>query len=179
MNERVLAVLVLSLSSLGCNPQLILRGSSNDFLKHKATIVSLNLQPAQIQPVLDELFFQRGFRPASTQTGDKGSVVVVYKGSRPIPPDAANVGINIGSWYAARVGPSESPGITDVEIIGKPMVGVVELCSDHDKRLNDIKYTCNDTKVPPDWAGKHLVTGRDETEVVSWVLTGLYERLKR
>lgn len=176
MNRLLFAVLAMSLT--GCTSMLVLRGSSNDFLKRKATTLDLNSPVATVQPVLDELFFQRGFRPSGQPVaGDKGSKIIVYKGMRAVPPEAASYGIQLGSWYAARIADIGN-GTTEITLMGKPMVGTIEICSDHDNLLQDIQYTCIDTKVPPDWAGKNLVSGRDETEVVSWVLSGLYERLK-
>jgi hypothetical protein len=94
-----------------------------------------------------------------------------------VPPEAAAYGIQLGSWFASRI--TNGANTTDVQLMGKPMVGQMEICSDHDNAYTDIKYACNDTRVPNDWAGKNLVTGRDETEVVEWVMTGLFERLKR
>jgi hypothetical protein len=146
-------------------------------LKEPATRVSLNAPIAEVQPVLDELFGQRGFRSTGIQKAENGSQVIIYKGPRPVPPEAAAYGIQLGSWFAARI--TNGPNSTDVQLMGKPMVGQIEVCSDHDDVYKDIKYACTDTRVPNDWAGKNLVTGRDETEVVGWVMTGLYERLKR
>ncbi len=99
-----------------------------------------------------------------------------YKGPRAVPPEAAAYGIQLGSWYAVRIAPNGPT--TVVTVMGKPMIGLLELCNDADDSLKDVQYACSDTKVPTNWAGQNLVTGRDETEVVSWVLTGLFERLK-
>jgi len=172
----MLRLLVPALALCGCSNLVVIRGSSNDYLKKRATTVVVNQPAAEVQPVLDELFMARGFRQAGTLPGENQSQVVYYKGSRAVPPNAAPYGIQLGSWYAARLAPN-AQGATEVTVMGKPMVGQVELCSDHDNLLADIRYTCIDTKVPPDWVGMNLVSGRDETEVVSWVLAGLYERM--
>lgn len=176
---RLLAVAAVAVPMFACSNLVVIRGSTNDFLKRKATSVTLNTPLQQVQPVLDELMLQRGFRPTSNSAGEKGAQLIIYRGSRPVPPDIQAYGIQLGSWFAARIAVDPaSPNATEVTLMGKPMVGTLELCSDHDKLLSDIQYTCQDTKVPPDWAAKNLVSGRDETEVVSWVLTGLYERLR-
>jgi hypothetical protein len=173
---RFLPLLVLLTS---CGPKmLILRGSSNDFLKRKATAVAFLQPPEVIQGALDGLMFQIGMKPTSTQAGEKGSKVVIYKGPRAVPPELAAYGITLGSWYAARFGPPQEGGTgTEVVLMGKPMVGMIELCSEHDKLLQDIQYQCIDTQVPIDWIGKNHVSGRDETSMVTWALTQLYEKL--
>ena len=170
-----LTVVLVVLS--GCTSTLTLRASSSDFLKLKATTLSLTAPPAEVTAMLNTLFFERGFRPSGTSAGDNGTKVYFYKGSRPVPPQVANSGIQVGSWFAAKVATVD--GFTNVFLLGKPLVGSSELCSESDELLREVKYTCSDSKVPAAWAGVNLVSGRDETEVVSWVLTGLYERLKR
>ncbi len=169
-------LLPLAVVLFGCSNLVVIRGSSNDYLKKRATTVVVNAPPATVQPVVDELFFSRGFRPTSTLTGENQSQVIIYKGSRPVPPNAAPYGLQLGSWYAARLA-SNKQGATEVTLMGKPMVGQIELCSDYDNLLADVQYACTDTKVPPDWVGMNLVSARDETEVVDWVLAGIYERL--
>jgi hypothetical protein len=171
---RLLSVLAL-LS--GCTSLITLRADTNDYLKDPATRVSLNAPITEVQPVLDELFFQRGFRSSGIQRADNGSQVIIYKGPRQVPPEAAAYGVQLGSWFAARI--TNTPTTTDVQVMGKPMVGSIEICSDHDDAYRDVRYVCTDTRVPTDWVGKNLVSGRDESEVVEWVVTGLYERLKR
>jgi hypothetical protein len=164
-------------TAAGCSSLIVVRGSSNDFLKRKATSVQLNAPQQVVQERLDQQMDRRGFKPSMTQAGEKGTTVVIYKGSRHVPREAAAYGVQLGSWFAARLG-ADPQGVVEVTMMGKPMIGNVELCSDHDHLLEDIKYTCTDTKVPPDWAGKNLVSGRDETEVVTDVLNNLYEHLK-
>lgn len=167
--------LVLAVLS-GCTSTLTLRGSSSDFLKRKATTLALDNPAPQITATLNQLFHERGFRPAGITPGENGTQVYFYKGPRPMPPDMVAAGIQLGSWFAAKV--VTVAGTTSVTVLGKPIVGTFELCSKHDELLKEIKYTCNDTQVPTTWAGVNMVTGRDETEVVSWVMNGLYERLK-
>lgn len=168
-----LALVLLALS--GCASSITLRASTNDFLKRKATAVSLNAPAPQVKQALEGLFYERGFSAAGNLPGENGSQVFFFKGPR-ASSEAASYGIVLGSWFAARVATVGTT--TEVTLMGKPMVGTFELCSDHDELLKDLKYTCNDTKVPSAWAAKNLVSGRDETEVVSWVLSGLFERLK-
>jgi hypothetical protein len=166
----------LAVGSLSCASMVTIRGSSNDYLKQKGTMVPLTVSSAQVHPVLDQLFFERGFAPAGSQVGDNSSEIVFYKGARSVPPEAAQYGIQLGSWFAARLQPQGTG--TLVTLLGKPMVGTIEICSDADDSLKDIKYACTDTRVPSSWAGQNYVTGRDEEEIVSWILNGLYERLK-
>jgi hypothetical protein len=166
----------LSLLAVACASTLTLRASTSDFLKKKAITVSVNKPVQAVKPLLDDLFAQRGYRLSAEQAGANGSNIYFYKGARAVPPAQAAWGLQLGSWFAARV--ATVGAATEVTLLGKPMVGALELCSEHDHLLEDIKYTCSDTKVPADWPGVNLVSGRDETEVVSWVLTGLYERLK-
>ncbi|MBL8953003.1 MAG: hypothetical protein JNK82_19655 [Myxococcaceae bacterium] len=173
----MLRLLCVAVVLSGCSNLIVVRGSSNDFLKRKATSVVLNAPQKVVQERLDEMFERKGFRPYSSTPGENGSQVLIYRGSRRVPREAQAYGIELGSWFAARVATVEG-NQTEVTLMGKPMVGAVEICSEHDNLLNDIKYVCSDTKVPPDWAGKNLVSGRDETEVVSGVLSDLYERLK-
>jgi hypothetical protein len=161
----------------GCASSITLRASTNDFLKRKATTLSLEVPPAQVAATLDRLFYERGFASAgSSQPGENGAQVFIYKGPRRVPPELA-YSVQLGSWFAARVHPVGTS--TEITLMGKPMISGAELCSEHDELLKDIKYTCVDTKVPTNWPGVNLVSGRDETEVVSWVLTGVYEKLKR
>ena len=176
---RLLAVAVAVVVMTGCANLIVVRGSSSDFLKRKATTIQLNAPLPVVQQRLDEIMNRRGFRPSMTQAGAKGSSVIIYRGARHVPREAQNHGIQLGSWFAARIAPGENAVGTEVWMLGKPMIGNLELCSEHDNLLEDIKYTCQDTKVPPDWPGKNLVTGRDETEVVSDVLNNLYEHLKQ
>ena len=173
--KRTLA-LAIAAGSLGCTSMVTLRGSSNDYLRKKGTMVTLTVSQAQVHPVLDQLFYERGFAQAGTQPGDNNSEIIIYKGARSVPPEAAAYGVQLGSWFAARL-QAQGTG-TLVTLLGKPMIGAIELCSDADDLLKDIKYACSDTRVPSTWMGQNLVTGRDEEEIVSWVLNGLYERLK-
>ena len=176
---RLLALAVAVVVSTGCSNLIVVRGSSNDFLKRKATTVQLNAPVDVVRQRLDEMMDRRGFKAQTpVQPGNNGTTVVIYRGSRRVPRETASYGIQLGSWFAARLGVGENATGTELMLFGKPMIGTIELCSDHDNLLEDIKYTCVDTKVPPDWAGKNLVTGRDETEVVTDVLNKLYERLK-
>lgn len=175
---RPLVVAVAVVVTSGCSNLVVVRGSSNDFLKRKATTVQLNAPPNVVQERLDQQMDRRGFRPAASHAGANGATVLIYKGSRRVSREARDYGIQLGSWFAARISPDQAGTGSELWLMGKPMVGNLELCSEHDNLLEDIKYTCQDTKVPPDWAGMNLVTGRDETEVVSGVLSDLYERLK-
>jgi hypothetical protein len=169
-------MLIFTAVVLSCTSMLTLRGSSSDYLKKKGTMVSVNVSSAQVHPVLDQLMYERGFAPAGSQLGANNAEIIFYKGARAVPPEAAQYGVMLGSWFAARL---EQQGTgTTVTLLGKPMVGTIEICSDHDELLKDVKYACTDTRVPTNWMGQNYVTGRDEGEVVSWVLNGLYERLK-
>jgi hypothetical protein len=167
---------VLAVTSSGCASMITLRGSSSDFLQPKATSLPLSAPMQAVQPVIDQLFVERGFVQSGVQPGQNASQVYFYKGARAVPPEAAAYGIQLGSWFAVRIAPNGPQ--TVITVIGKPMIGQLELCSDADSQLSDVQYACSDTKVPTNWAGQNLVTGRDETEVVTWVLTGIYERLK-
>ena len=40
------------------------------------------------------------------------------------------LGFLLSTWFAARI--NNTPNSTDVQIMGKPMIGMVEVCSDHD-----------------------------------------------
>src|SRR5262245_47284854 len=105
MVRRLLAVAVLSLCA--CSNLVVVRGSSNDYLKRRATTVIITQPAAEVMPVLDELMLSRGFRPSGSQPGAKQSQIVIYRGSRPVPPNIAPYGIQLGSWFAARIGPNE------------------------------------------------------------------------
>ena len=173
-----LALGVSTVALMGCSNLVVVRASSNDYLKKRATSVSLTAATATVIPMLDQLFQLRGFaRLPATRTGENGSQLFIYKGARALPPELAAYNLQLGSWYIARV--TQVANTTEVTIAGKPMIGQQEICNDWDKLLADIQYTCADTKVAPDWPGMALVSGRDESEVVSWVLKELYERLKR
>lgn len=174
MKSLLLAVSLVALSS--CASMQVIRGSSSDFLKRKATTLSLNATPTAVTPLLDQLFMQRGFSAIGGQSAEKGGTVYLYRGPRALPPEVAAQGIALGSWFAARVTPVGQG--TEVVLLGKPMIGQLEVCSDADELLKDIGYRCVDSKVPAEWPATNYVSGRDETEVVSWVLSALYERLK-
>src|SRR5207245_2634220 len=83
----------------GCTQLVIIRADTNDFLKDPATRVSLNAPITDVQPVLDQLFYERGFRSTGIQKAANGTQVIIYKGPRPVPPEAAAYGIQLGSWF--------------------------------------------------------------------------------
>src|SRR5262245_41919581 len=98
---RLLFALVVS-SLCACSNLVVIRGSSNDYLKKRAATVLVSQPVTEVQPVLDELMLARGFRAAGTQAGDKQSQIITYRGTRPVPPGVAPYGIQLGSWFAAR-----------------------------------------------------------------------------
>src|SRR5687767_6839761 len=116
----MIRLLLLSLLVAGCASTLTLRASSSDFLKKKAITVSVNQPPQVVQPLLDDLFNQRGYRPTGTQTGANGSTVIIYKGARAVPPAQAAWGLQLGSWFAARVATVKNT--TEITLLGKPTV---------------------------------------------------------
>lgn len=171
---RTFAVLA-TLCVTGCASSITLRASTNDFLKPAATEVTVSPPPQQVIPMVERLFLERGFTSAGPALqGENNTAVYLFKGLR--APSAGTVGMDLGSWFAVRI-TGQGSG-TLVSVLGKPMVSGLEVCSDADELLRDVKYTCVDTRVPDGWSGRGLVSGRDETEVVSWVLTALYERLR-
>lgn len=168
------AVLACLLALSGCAARVTLRASTDDFLKPAATSVLVKGDPAQAAAFVEQLFAQRGFPIASRTAGGSGATFLTFRGLR--PPRGELAALGLGSYFVARLAPVP-PSFVTITVLGKPMVGNLELCSDADGLLSELGYRCSDTQMPADWAGKSLVSGRDEAEVVSWVVTGLYERL--
>jgi hypothetical protein len=168
----VAAVLCVS----GCASTVTIRSSSNDFLQQKGTMVQLNVPVGAVEAELDRTFSELGFSRSDALPGANNSEVVIYKGPRYVPREAADFGVQLGSWFAARL--VNQGAQTTLILYGKPMIGTVEVCDDGDSDLKDIKYVCSDTKVPSNWMGLNLVTGRDEETVVSNTLAKIYERFK-
>jgi hypothetical protein len=169
-------MLGVAVSLLGCASTITVRASSSDYLQKKGTSVTVDAPQQAAEAELDRLFSERGFgRSGEPKTSPNGQVIF-YSGPRQVPRDVQDYGIQLGSWFAVRVFPQNAQ--TVVSIIGKPSIGGLELCSDNDRDLSDVSYTCSDTQVPKNWMGLNLITGRDEETVVSYVLDKLYERLK-
>ena len=172
-----LFVVLICLVGSSCASTMIVRGSSSDFLQKKGTSVTVNAPPNAVNAELDRLFMERGFMRVGDGTpATTGGEVLFYKGPRHVSTVDQDYGIQLGSWFAARVLPQGNQ--TTLSILGKPMIGQVELCSDNDSDLTDIKYVCTDTQVPKNYMALNMITGRDEETVVSDVLDRLYERLK-
>jgi hypothetical protein len=81
----------------------------------------------------------------------------------------------IGSWIAVRVSPA--PGGARVTAFAKPSLHGVEVCSDDDASLADIRYWCSDTKVGEDYGHRELVDGRIEAELVTRLIDALKDAL--
>lgn len=161
---------------VGCASTVTLRASTSDFLKPQAMSALVTSPPSQVGPVVEQLFAQRGY-PLVGREVLKGEVHFLYfRGPR--LPGSDGAAMNLGSYYAVRLS-IVPPNLTSATVLGKPTVGGVELCSDADGMMSESGYRCDDTRVPSDWAGKSRVTGRDEAEVVAWVVTGLYERFRK
>jgi hypothetical protein len=158
----------------GCASMVTLRASTNDYLKPAASSVLVKGDPAQAASLVEQLFAQRGYPLGSREGSASGATFLFFRGARPPNGDLSAIGL--GSFFAVRLA-AVPPNLTSVSVLGKPMVGTSELCSDADGMLSETRYSCRDVQQPAEWNGKTLVTGRDEAEVVSWVVTGVYERL--
>jgi len=108
--------------------------------------------------------------------------VLYFKGSRALVVSQNNTadslyaaGGQLGSWFAVRV--TEEGYHSTLQFYGKPTLAGQEVCADADDQLRDAQYQCTDTRVREDWPGVQLVEGREETQVISGLITTLTERM--
>ena len=81
----------------------------------------------------------------------------------------------VGSWFAVRI--TDDGVKSTLMLYGKPTVNGTEICGEGDDQLRDARYSCIDVRVREDWPTTQLVEGREETEVISAVISTLTERL--
>jgi hypothetical protein len=172
---------VLGLALLGCIAHTTLRGSSSTFLTPAGAQVTVNRQSSAMVPALQQLFAERGFQFVSQAQPRPDTQVLFFKGSRALVTSQNNTsdslyaaGGQIGSWFAVRV--VEVGYKSTVSFYGKPTLGDQEVCSDGDDQLRDVQYRCTNTQVRSDWPGFALVEGREETQVISGLVTTLAQR---
>lgn len=164
--------LALGFSVAGCvstNP--VVRVSTAELKSDDAMEVTLAEPTAQVIETLKKLMDQRGLKVkavAPTQTPD--TAYYVFTGPRRVLSSGDTVA-SVGSWIAVRVEPHDQG--TRLSFLGKPTIGGQELCSDADARLADAQYWCQDTRVDPKSTFARELTGREEVELITGLITEL------
>ena len=180
---RTLGMLAVVAAVAGsCVAMKTLRGSTATYLTKAGSQVTVERPAGMVAGVLQQIFAERGYMLSGRYQVAPNNVVLYFRGGRVAPPydpsddPAKSVAIGqIGSWFAARI--TDDGTRSTVALYGKPTVNGVEVCGDADDQLKDARYACVDVKVKEDWPGSRLVDGREETEIVSAVISTLSERL--
>lgn len=178
---RTLGVLAMVLG--GCVPMRTLRGSTRTYLTQAGAQVALNRPGETVAVAVQQIFAERGFPMVNRIQVTPTNLVLFFRGGRFAPgygpsssdPMWAVAASQVGSWFAVRI---IDDGLKSTTMLyGKPTVNGTELCGEGDDLLRDVKYSCVEVRVREDWPAAQLVEGREETEVVSAVISMLTERL--
>jgi hypothetical protein len=177
-------LLTLCLALAGCVEYLPARASSLGKDSPATASVKIEHSRADVSPVLDVLFKERGFQLVNKIDASPAVSYYIFKGPRQSITDVrGNSDIvvaetyNIGSWFAARLAENRTGTITEVFLLGKPTVNGTEVCSDADALLKEVQYWCIDTKFKEGAPEVKLITGREEAETVKGILVELTERV--
>jgi hypothetical protein len=176
--------LLCCLALVACIPMKTLRGSSGTFLTPMGAKVNVKRSAADVTPVLQQVFMERGFPVISKATPAPNTTLFFFRGSRAVvtaqnntSDDVLGAGGQIGSWFAVRVTEEVGANKSVIAFYGKPTVYGKEVCADQDDQLRDVNYTCTDVRVNNEWPAGQLVEGREETEIITAVIATLTERL--
>lgn len=178
---RIFGVLAMVLGA--CVPMRTLRGSTRTYLTQAGAQVVLNRPAGAVAAAVQEIFAERGFPMVNRFQVTPSNLVLFFRGGRFTPgygpsssdPMWAAAASQVGSWFAVRI---IDDGVkSTLMLYGKPTVNGTELCGEGDDLLRDAKYSCIEVRVREDWPAVRLVEGREETEVVSAVISTLTERL--
>jgi hypothetical protein len=183
-NSLRLAALTCCFALVACIPMKTLRGSSGTFLTPMGAKVNVKRTAADVTPVVQQVFMERGFQVLNKVTPAPNATVFFFRGSRAVvtaqnntSDDVLSAGGQIGSWFAVRVTEEVGANKSVVAFYGKPTVYGKEVCADQDDQLRDTNYTCTDVRVNAEWPAGQLVEGREETEIITAVIATLTERL--
>jgi hypothetical protein len=174
---------VVGLALLGCVSACahysVLRTSTLQGSDPSRADIKLPRAPDDVARQVEALFQQRGFPVVNKLTAGH-AVYYLFKGTREkvtsLFGNEAFVAMqsnNVGSWFVARIA-GEGSG-TDLMMFGKPTVNGVEVCSDADSLLAELKYWCVDTKVKDGAPEAQYMTGREEREILKGVGVALEE----
>ena len=178
---RTLGVLAVILGA--CVPMRTLRGSTATYLTPAGSRVTINRPAGTVAHAIQEVFSERGFLLVNRFQVSPANVVLFFRGARSIPghhhgsgdPTWADAASQVGSWFAVRI--TDDGAKSTLALFGKPTVNGTEICDDGDNQLRDARYACIDVRVREDWPATQLVEGREETEIISAVISTLTERL--
>lgn len=186
MNSTLLhsfAIAVACLASSACVTMKVLRVSSANTVPTEKSTAHYAKSPSDVFAALQAEFGTRGLTLAQQVDGNSGAKIYLFKGKRAAVTTVRGTSAMvvtqsnvIGVWVAARV--QAANGGTDLSLLAKPSVNGQEVCSDADKTLEDAQYWCQNTEVREDFPFMHLLSGREEAEVVQGTLASLSEMLK-
>lgn len=155
----------------GCAAGPPLRVSTAQLLPPENSEVTVAKSKTETVDLIKRLMAERGLLVKSVApTKDRKAEYVVFSGPRRLLSGTNSIA-TVGSWIAVRVEPSE--GGTHVKLLGKPNLGGQELCSDADRELADADYWCKDTSVNPSSPYYSQLTGREEAELITGLVTEL------
>jgi len=170
------------LFAAACVPMKTLRGSTATYLTSAGSRVTISRPGGTVAGTVQEIFSERGLLLVNRFQVSPANVVLFFRGARMIPgssmsrdPVWASAASEVGSWFAVRIADDGSRSI--VTFFGKPTVNGTEICGDGDDQFRDARYACIDVRVREDWPAGQLVEGREETEVISGIISTLTERL--
>lgn len=179
---RVGVVMFAGLVASGCIPMQTVRGSSLKFLTSAGASLTVSRPGPGVAAVLEQSFTERGFPVVNRAQVGPNNLVLFFKGNRDrlnwqnrTAAEVNSVGAQVGSWFAVRI--KDDGARSQVQFYGKPTVYGSEACAEGDHDLRDTGYACKDVVVRADWPGLGLVEGREETQVISAIITILDERL--
>lgn len=182
MRTLLLSAAVVLLA--GCTPMRAIKGSTRTFLTEAGTTIGFDRPTSDVLPVVTQLLSDRGFTESKRTEVTPNNTVIYFNGTRDRinrgrrndNPQTNFVSQDIGSWFAVRVVSAGSK--TTLSFYGKPTVHGLEGCGAGDRELRDAGYGCTDLEKRADWPGHQLVEGREETQVISAVITLLGERFQ-
>jgi hypothetical protein len=179
--SALFCVLVLATCE-ACVHYVPLRTSSSRYLSREQQTVLLPWGPHRAERACKQFMDGAGMALAyALDAPDKSRVIVFSRDRNSVLNVSATQSAvfvdsyQIGSWIAVRVSPA--PGGARVTAFAKPSLHGVEVCSDDDPSLADVRYWCFDTKVREDYDHRELVDGRIEAELVTRLVDALKDAL--
>jgi hypothetical protein len=176
---RRLSIMLLFMGA--CVSHRTVRSSSEAHLPATDAQATLALTPEESGVLLTQLFRARGFERNREVPGADGTRVVLFTGPRArvttvvaTADVVSSQSLGIGSWFAARLSPAA--GATTLYLLGKPTLNGLEVCSDQDVQFQSLGYACRDSSLRNDFAGWHLVSGREEADVIRGVTLDLRDQ---
>jgi hypothetical protein len=180
-----LLVLVTAAAMTACTPMYTVRGSSLTYLTPAGATLEVARPGPAAAALVEQIFIERGYQAAGRAQVSSTNLVLFFTGSRDrqtrrgyASGDPNGLNAQLGSWFAVRV-KDQGPQAAVVTFYGKPMVYGAEACAEGDRDLKDAGYVCKDVIVRADWPGLQLVEGREETKVISAIISTVGERVPR